>query len=238
MRAPGGHSRTLFPFFVFPYFRVHDDAISVFPAQQQFPASGTRRIAAISRRELRAFPGRASGFRRNRPRRPRIPHARFAVARLPSGVRRRPGCGRSAARPRPRRASPAPGLARAGPRPRHVRPGQPHPAWPGTPHRAPAGTRTSPGGHPGGRAPVNRHASEPPGTLTAAIQLHMITAPATPTIVLQAWTCISLGVHRKVQIGHYRGIRGVRAFQSQQVSRMEYGLADGKEPRPVCRDPI
>src|SRR6266851_5375163 len=30
---------------------------------------------------------------------------------------------------------------------------------------------------------------------------------------------------------------GVRVFQSQQVSRMEYRLADGKEPRPDRRSP-
>ena len=29
------------------------------------------------------------------------------------------------------------------------------------------------------------------------------------------------------------GLAGVQAFQSQQVPRMEYGLAGGKEPRPV-----
>jgi hypothetical protein len=58
-RAGGQFPRGHF-LFVFPYFRVHDDVISAFPAHQPFSASGTRRITAISRRELRGFPGRPS----------------------------------------------------------------------------------------------------------------------------------------------------------------------------------
>jgi len=74
----------LFPFFVFPYFRVHDDAISVFPAHQRFSAFGTRRFPAISRRELHGFPGQGFGFRRDRAPPPRIPqhaNAQFAAPR-------------------------------------------------------------------------------------------------------------------------------------------------------------
>jgi len=138
-----------------------------------------------------------------------IPHAQLAVAWLRSGVRRRRGCGPSAGRPRPHGASarrcthPRRALARG-----HVRPGQPHPASRG---RASPGTRRYT--HLAGRAPGRTSACEQAckraaGHINNRYQPHMITAPATPTIVLQAWTCISLGVHRKVQIGRYRGIIG------------------------------
>ncbi len=64
-------------------------------------------------------------------------------------------------------------------------------------------------GRPPGRTSAFEHACKrATGHISNCYQLNMITAPATPDIVLQAWTCISLGVHRKVQIGHYRGIRG------------------------------
>jgi len=72
------------------------------------------------------------------------------------------------------------GLARARASARHrARPRRPSPApcppWPDSPGLAQraspgtAGTRTSPGRHPGGRAPSNRHASKPPSTLATAI---------------------------------------------------------------------
>ena len=55
--------------------------------------------------------------------------------------------------------------------------------------------------------------------------------PHAPHIVLQAWCCISLGVHRKVQIGRCLRKGGGRGFRCQQVPRMEYGLAGGTDPR-------
>jgi hypothetical protein len=55
--------------------------------------------------------------------------------------------------------------------------------------------------------------------------------PHAPHIVLQAWCCISLGVHRKVQIGRCLRKGARRGFRCQQVPRMEYGLAGGTEPR-------
>jgi hypothetical protein len=70
------------------------------------------------------------------------------------------------------------------------------------------------------------------GHISTCYQPRMITARPPPRYCLQGWSCISLGVHRKVQIGHYRGIVGGRVFQSKRVSRQEYGLAGGKEPRP------
>jgi hypothetical protein len=60
-----------------------------------------------------------------------------------------------------------------------------------------------------------------------------------PHIVLQALCCISLGVHRKVHIGRCLCKGGRRGFRRQQVPRMEYGLADGTEPRQDrCRDQV
>jgi hypothetical protein len=58
----------------------------------------------------------------------------------------------------------------------------------------------------------------------------MITAPATPHYCLQTWTCISLGVHRKVQIGHCRGIGGCAGIPVSAGMQKEYGLAGGTEP--------
>jgi hypothetical protein len=99
-------------------------------------------------------------------------------------------------------------LARAGPRP------WPRPPWPASPglagHASP-GTRRH--AHLAGRAPRRTSAfahacKRATGHISSRYQLHMITAPAAQMIVLQAWTCISLGVRRKVQIGHCQGIRG------------------------------
>jgi len=168
-------------------------------------------------------------------------HSACAISGCAVTVRRalparlRPAGGPASPARGPRRGA---ALARAGPRPR---PRPPWPASPGLAGHASPGTRRY--AHLAGRAPGRASACEQACKradrhINNRYQPHMITAPATPTIVLQAWTCISLGVHRKVQIGHYRGISGVRAFQSQQVSRMEYGLAGGKEPRPDCREPI
>lgn len=224
---PRGHS----PFFVFPHFRVHDDAISAFPAHQPFLASGTRRIPAISRRELRAFP--RSGLRIPQEQGAMAAHSACAIRGGVVTVRRAPPARlRLAGGP----ASPAQkGLGEAH-SPRRPSPAPRSAASPGLagPGRS---ARTSRAGKRE-RRNVEENTDKRPGTPGPGIKDTDNHSVRLSHIVLQAWCCISLGVHRKVHIGRCLRKGGRRGFRRQQVPRMEYGLAEGTEPRQDCRNQV
>jgi len=97
-----------------------------------------------------------------------------------------------------RPAPPAPAAARYPGPPRSpcsCSPGLGRRASPGVPRPA-----SPPGSHPRGRMPSETRTTELPHTLMAAIS-RLLLSPARLNIVLQAVSCISLGVRRKVQIG-------------------------------------
>jgi hypothetical protein len=144
----------------------------------------------------------------------------------------------------PARLRPAGGLARPtasarrGARPRRASPAprSPWPASPGLAGHASPGTRRDT--HLAGRAPGRTSACEQAckratGHINSRYQLHMITARPPQLLFyrhgpVSVWE--STGRSRSATTG---GLSAVRIFQSQQVSGMEYGLAGGKEPRPV-----
>ena len=129
-----------------------------------FTVSGTRRIAAIARRRLWAFPG--AGLRIPREQGAMAAHSACAISGGAVTVRPAP-----AARPW-RGHGRAGGLGEVPPRPRRPSPA-PRSPWPASPGLArDAGDRRDT--HLAGQAPrrasaFSRHTSEPPGTLATAI---------------------------------------------------------------------
>ena len=108
----------------------------------------------------------------------------------------------------------------------------PRPAWPASP--CPASPGRGPGkAHLAGRARGDAGGTQKreTGNIKRPPLADVIISRAPPHIVLQAWCCISLGVRRKVRIGRCLREGAGRGFRCQQVSRMEYGSAGGKEPR-------
>jgi hypothetical protein len=127
-----------------------------------------------------------------------------------------------------RPAPPAPAAARYPGPPRSpcsCSPGLGRRASPGVPRPA-----SPPGSHPRGRMPSETRTTELPHTLMAAIS-RLLLSPARLNIVLQAVSCISLGVHRKVQISRCRVIGCRAGIPALKESRLVCGSAGGKEPR-------